>query len=72
MTMLDQIRLGGELTKKAETLCRDSEFDPTSIGFHILRALGYKVKKYHKGDISVTDPKTGKLLYFSDLPDYEP
>lgn len=72
MTMLDQIRLGGESAQKAEALCRGCKFNPTEIGIQILRALGYEVKEYLKGDISVTDPKTGKLLYFLDLPDYEP
>ena len=52
-------------------LCSDKGYDPVEIGCAVLSSLGFDVKRYLKGDISVSD-NLGNLLYFSDLPDYEP
>lgn len=52
-------------------LCADKGYNPTDIGCAVLAICGFDVKRYLKGDISVSD-NLGHLLYFSDLPDYEP
>lgn len=70
MHILGQIRMEGEIARKAKKLCSDYKYDPTAIGCAILQACGHDVTKHLKGDISVKD-KAGKLLYFSDYPDYE-
>ena len=69
MHILDAIRFGGETQDTAKKLCRDCGYDPTEIGCKILTACGYDVKKYLKGDISVSS--NGSLLFFTDFPDYE-
>lgn len=52
-----------------EELIKDKEYNPDKIGSYILTVLGYEVKHYLKGDVSVKD-KDGKILYYSDLPSY--
>ena len=69
MHILDAIRNGGETQVKARKLCADYGYDPTQIGCAILKACGYEVEQYLKGDIAVTDGK--HLLFITDYPDYD-
>lgn len=70
MHILDAIRNGGETQVKARKLCADYGYDPTQIGCAVLKACGYEVRRYLKGDISVKS-SDGQLLFFTDYPDYD-
>ena len=65
MTVLDQLRLGGELNERMQNLLILCDYNPEKIGTMILEACGYKVTKYLKGGIAVED-KNKKLLYYDD------
>lgn len=62
MTILDQLRLGGDLNERMQNLLIWCDYNPEKIGTMILKACGYKVTKDLKGRVAVED-KNKKLLY---------
>lgn len=53
-----------------EKIFENSGYSPERIGCYVLSTLGYHVKQYLKGDISVQDDE-GNMLFFSDLPEFD-
>lgn len=54
-----------ELTGHISKLCEACDFNPTIIGSNILKAEGYEVIWYPRGDVAVRD-RGGKLLCFKE------
>lgn len=66
MTVLDQLRLGGDLHRRMQNLLFMCDYNPEEIGIKILEACGYKVKKHLKGGLSVKDKNEELLCYVSE------